>query len=151
MRLVFLIVFLLASTTSHANSFDKKLEDAACNNNKRADGTCASLFARMTCSGKSKIEYTCKKGLFHEEEKFLIGDQLYCIKDSNDKWWPALTEMPPWLFLSLDNTEDLERTLVIHQDKLSAAIVTKERSFSKSKGYEWTESKYYCKSKRVGE
>ena len=150
MRLVLLILFSFAATTSHANSFDRKLEDATCNNYKRADGTCSLLIVEYFCSGKPKIEYTCKKGLFHKEERFLIGDQLNCIKDSKDKWWPALTEMPPWLFLSLDKAEDLERTLVIHQDKLSAAIVTRERSFSKSNGYEWTESKYYCESKRVG-
>lgn len=149
MRLTFFLIICFVTTASYANDFDKKLYDAACDNYKRKDGSCSSLVLRMLCPETPKIEYTCKKGLFNKEERFLIGDQLNCIKDSKDGWWPALTEMPPWLFLSLDKEEDMERTLVIHQNKLSAAIVTRKRSFSTSQGYEWAESKYYCESKRV--
>ena len=55
-----------------------------------------------------------------------------------------LDNMCSWYFIPIEASEDKERTLVIRETKLSAAMVTKMRRFSNSKGYYWDEEKFYC-------
>jgi hypothetical protein len=87
---------------------------------------------------KPHYEFTCKAGLFSKTETFQVYDNWKTSKGE------ALDHMSPWYFIPIETSEDKERTLVIHETKLSAAMVTKTRRFSNSKGYYWDEEKFYC-------
>lgn len=83
-------------------------------------------------------KFSCKAGLFSKTETYQIYGNWKTSKGE------ALANIPPWYFIPIEASEDKERTLVIHETKLSAAMVTKTRRFSNSKGYYWDEEKYYC-------
>jgi hypothetical protein len=83
-------------------------------------------------------EFACKAGLFNKTETYQVYGNWKTSKGE------ALDNIPPWYFIPIEASEDKERTLVIHETKLSAAIVTKTRRFSNSKGYYWDEEKFYC-------
>lgn len=83
-------------------------------------------------------KFSCKAGLFSKTETYQIYGNWKTSKGE------ALANIPPWYFIPIEASEDKERTLVIHETKLSAAMVTKTRRFSNSKGYFWDEEKFYC-------
>ena len=57
-----------------------------------------------------------------------------------------LDKMDPWVIIPIEKTEEIDRKLVIHQDKLSGAMVIKKRVFDKQSGYQDAENEYYCRS-----
>ncbi len=57
-----------------------------------------------------------------------------------------LDRMDPWVIIPVEKTEKIDRKLIIHQDKLSGAMVIKKRVFDKQSGYQDAEYKYYCRS-----
>lgn len=83
-------------------------------------------------------EFECKDGFFSKAETF----QVYGNWKNEDG--VPLFNISPWYYIPIEKSESKERTLVIHKTKLSAALVTKTREFSNSKGYYWDEEKYYC-------
>jgi hypothetical protein len=121
----------------------------------------------LACEKEIQKTFICKKNLFSPSQEFNLSvkfsiytpketgsliDKLnlpngrddkisegYCINGN-----PA-DEIPPWVFYSIEKTDDLEKTLVIDPQKPSASMVTRKRKFSTSEGYTWDEDKYYCK------
>ena len=56
-----------------------------------------------------------------------------------------LVKMDPWIIIPIEKNEDIDKKLIIHQEKLSGAMVIDERVFSKSEGYTRSKRKYYCR------
>jgi len=90
--------------------------------------------------------FVCDKGMFSKEVKFELKFKSCEGYFINDK---LLDAIPPWLFHSVSKNDDKEELLVIKDDLSSVAYVTRERSFSRNKGYTWSEDKFYCEIERV--
>jgi hypothetical protein len=90
--------------------------------------------------------FVCDKGVFSKEVKFELMFKACEGYFINDK---PLDAIPPWLFHSVSKNDDKEELLVIKDDLSSVAYVTREKSFSRNKGYTWSEDKFYCEIERV--
>ena len=100
----------------------------------------------LLCDDTPHLLFVCDKGVFSRAENFQLmksGGFFYCM---NGK---PLDAIPPWLFHSVSKNEDKEELLVIKDDLSSVAYVTREKSFSRNKGYTWSEDKFYCEIERV--
>ena len=90
--------------------------------------------------------FICDKGVFSKKVKFELMSTSCEGYTINGK---PLDAIPPWLFHSISKNDDKEELLVIKDDLSSVAYVTKAKSFSRNKGYTWSEDKFYCEIERV--
>ena len=132
---------VISYSVAHENA---PLDEAKFSKCPKNDGL--SVLARLhahVCAKEAGLtlhyQFTCKKNFISTEEEFTL------YSDWRTEYGFKLDGISPWRFISLEKNEEFERTLVIHEFDLSAAMVTKERKFSNSKGYYWDEDKYYCK------
>ena len=123
------------------------VEDEFCANyfQARKTGQKTGILDQLICEenvenneAKLHFEFKCKAGLFNKTETYQVYGNWKTSKGDD------LDNMSPWYFIPIEASEERERTLVIHETKLSAAMVTKTRRFSNSKGYYWDEEKFYC-------
>ena len=109
-----------------------------------------------------KLTFTCQEKLWHIPEiwrvivdKHTPSRDLILGKDTDATWtletgilepeFHTLDKMAPWIVIPVEQAEDIDRKLIIHQEKLSAAMTVKKRVFDKSSGYQTVEKKFYCK------
>ena len=111
-----------------------------------------------------KVTFTCQEKLWHVPEIWrVVVDENQASYDlvrgtATSKSWTLITgllgtskyhrldKMEPWVIIPVEKTGDVDRKLVIHQDKLSGAMVVKKRVFDKQSGYQDAEYRYYCRS-----
>ena len=88
-------------------------------------GSEANLFVEMaqehlSCDEEIQKTFICKKNLFNSSEKFRLSFRIdkhtkklagYCINENRTY------EIPPWVFYTIEKTDDLEKTLVIDPKK----------------------------------
>ena len=105
-----------------------------------------NVLDQLLCDDTPHLLFVCDKGVFSRTKNFALtksGGFFYCM---NGK---PLDAIPPWLFHSVSKNDDKEELLVIKDDLSSVAYVTREKSFSRNKGYTWSEDKFYCEIERV--
>jgi hypothetical protein len=141
----FALLLAVNSTQAVADPFDDKVGLYSLEACKRLQSGERKSLDFLNCAIARKenglelhYEFACKAGLFNKTETYQVYGNWKTSKGE------ALDNIPPWYFIPIEASEDKERTLVIHETKLSAAIVTKTRRFSNSKGYYWDEEKFYC-------
>ena len=139
---IFIVCLTLCfvSAGASSNSFFAQFEE------KKTDA-----LDQLFCDDTPRLLFVCDKGVFSRTEKFELtkwlnmgksGGSFYCM---NGK---PLDAIPPWLFHSVSKNDDKEELLVIKDALSSVAYVTREKSFSRNKGYTWSEDKFYCEIER---
>ncbi len=110
-----------------------------------------------------RVTFTCQEELWHVPETWkVIIDEINRSKDlasgtytkgryilQTGLWGRGkhhlLDKMDPWVFIPIKKTDDFDKNLVIHQQKLTGVVVVNKRVFDKENGYQNKEYKYYCR------
>ena len=117
-----------------------------------------TVSAREACGvgvfrrGCKKVTFICQEKSWHLPEIWRVvfnrGGEFTLITGSHftEIKYHRLDRMDPWVIIPVEMTEEIDRKLIIHQDKLSGAMVIKKRLFDRQTGYQDAEYKYYCRS-----
>lgn len=113
-----------------------------------APGGCGTGVFRRACK---KVTYICQEKSWHLPEIWRVvinyqGFTLITGSHFTEHKYHRLHQMDPWVIIPVEMTEEIDRKLIIHQEKLSGAMVITKRVFDKQTGYQDAEYKYYCRS-----
>lgn len=119
--------------------------------------------------GCQKISFSCKEKPWHLSEKwevvfdkrraswdvaaqkntagtFTLVKKKGLLSNNKDYKYYRLDKMKPWVIIPIEKSEEIDRKLIIHDEKFTGAMVIIERVFNTKDGYQNQERKYYCKS-----
>ena len=140
-----------------------KKESIACGPRKSGDALANRFFKQYKKKSVcKKVTFTCQEENWHVPEIWrIVIDKQRASEDTllgvtSNTWtlvtgvikhkYHRLEKMHPWVFVPVEKNDDIQRTLVMHQEKLTGAMVIKKQVFDKQSGYQDKEYRYFCRS-----